>query len=134
MSTITLDPVTGNDGLGGAASIGVGVGTTTGNPIDITPQRQAQRSNFERTMSLKVKSHTLVGGKLTIWGRINTGDDNGWAPFYDKGNNFYADWPIPDGNNVTTNVVIVMGADFRQLRVDTVVTSGTMDVDITLAS
>jgi len=134
MSTISLDPVTGNDGLGGVASIGTGVGNTTGDPIDITPKRQGQRDNRGRTMALKVTKHTLVGGKLTIYGRIKPGDDNAWAYFYDIGINTYVDWTVSDGDGVSQTVIIVMGADFRELRVDTHVTSGTMDVEITLAS
>lgn len=132
MSTVILTPLSGQDS-GGTARTSTGVGTSTGDPIDISPQHPSQRDNRGRSMSVKITKHSLIGGKFAIWGRLDPTDANGWSVFYDWGVNFYSAFNVADGSNIE-NFVVVFGADYRQLRVDTVVISGTMDVDFTLSS
>ena len=132
MPTNILAPIAGQDS-GGTVRTATGVGTSTGDPIDISPQRPNQRDNRGRSMSVKITKASLVGGKFAIMGRLNPNDANGWSVFYDWGVNFYSAFNVADGTGVE-NFVIVFGADYRQLRIDTVVTSGTMDVDFTLSS
>jgi hypothetical protein len=132
MPTNVLTPIPGQDS-GGTVRTATGVGTSTGDPIDISPQRPNQRDNRGRSLAVKITKASLVGGKFTIMGRLNPNDANGWSVFYDIGINFYSLFAVADGSG-TENIVLVFGADYRQLRVDTVVTSGTMDVDFTLSS
>lgn len=128
---INLTPIVGHDEISGSAAAGTGVGTATGAAIEIRDAKGGPRDNRGRTISIRVVGYSLNTGTISLLGRVNPVDDTGWAPLFD----------LLTGAVVTSKavvngsvVVVVLGADYREMRVDSSVASGTMDLIVAMGT
>lgn len=128
---IVLTQIVGYDELAGDYEVGTAVASATGATVDIQDQKGAVRDNRGRTGAIRIVGNTLVTGTISVYGRINPSDSLGWVLIHD----LLTAAAISSKSVVNGTVVpFVLGADYRELRIDSTVVSGTMDIKLTMGT
>ena len=120
--TPAASPVIAADG---SMEVALGQGTATGTPFQVP--NSGNRNNRGRSIAVKIKGHALTTPVMSAFGRINRLDDEGWTPVLDDVTSNSAAIN-PPSNDDTICSTFVLGADYADLRIDSTVVSGTMDI------
>lgn len=137
---LELAKIPGYPTLGGAVTEATAAGAGEGTPIAIGdaapsgPSAPVPRDNSGRTVCFTFTRDTLVGGKHTVYGRVNPTNDDAWLPILDLLTGApVVDIAIEDGTGAVS-FIYKLAADYRELRCDKDMDSGTVDCDFAMGS